>query len=220
MLIARNARALKRFGQQFQSRKIGKFYLAVVQHVPPPGVHRWQDHIRKVDDQARAELVGPDGGGRQAILDCLPVASQEDQTLLLIRLHTGRMHQIRIQAAARGFPILGDKLYGSQLSFPVNHSLSEDADLQSTFPSSNRLGLHALRLEFHHPKTAKLMSGTAALDQDWLRLGPALSEAVVKLAEHSRSQSTQAWSLQELNAGLRLTGDQHAYDTSSIDKPS
>lgn len=191
MLVARNQRALKRFGQQFQSRKIGKFYLAVVQGDVSGLPQRWEDHLRKVPAQPVAEIVTAEAeGARKAQLDVLAVAQHAHQSLLLVRLHTGRMHQIRIQAAHRGYPVLGDATYGSTDSFPIATSADET--------QAEGFALHALRLEFRHPQNGKQRSGTAPVPQAWQTLPEKLQDAAQSLLSKSQDEGDTPWRLSDL----------------------
>jgi 23S rRNA pseudouridine1911/1915/1917 synthase len=79
--------------------------------------------------------------GKPARTDVTPVAGEPRQDGLaegVCRLHTGRMHQIRVHAAMNGTPVLGDTKYGGDLARPSPH-----------------LGLHAWRLELDHPQTGE-----------------------------------------------------------------
>jgi 23S rRNA pseudouridine1911/1915/1917 synthase len=82
-------------------------------------------------------------------------------TWLEIELETGRMHQIRVQAASRGCPVLGDALYGAAGTFGP-----QTADLRE-----RRIALHGREIEFKHPMTGESIRVTAPLPEDWaLRL--------------------------------------------------
>lgn len=193
MLIARNARALKRFGQQFQSRKIGKFYLAIVEGQLDSGPQAWQDTVRKVENEPRAEAVHDPSQGRLATAEALQVATTPPFSLLLIRLHTGRMHQIRLQASLRGLPIVGDQLYGACHPFAEHEAPPGGA-------SNPAIALHALRLEFRHPQTARPMSGTAALPPNWQAFHGELASHAAQWVQLSRAQAAVQWQLNNLSA--------------------
>lgn len=169
MLIARNQRALKRFGQQFQSRKVIKHYLAVVEGVLAsasaacghqsdgsaaqerqrsatlPATQRWEDYVRKIPDLPRAEVVSSDAEGAKlaiALVDCLCRVAADGvatQSLLKVQLETGRMHQIRVQAAARGLPVVGDASYGATLPWRPTLALPQSAgsDADQTISSDD-----------------------------------------------------------------------------------
>ncbi|GIX00332.1 MAG: RNA pseudouridine synthase [Pirellulaceae bacterium] len=169
LLVARHQRALKRFCAQFQSRKIRKWYLAVVEGELPPGAPmRWIDYVRKLPGQPVAEIV-PDRAAehaREAVLEAHVLAAADGCSLLKIDLHTGRMHQIRIQAASRGWPVVGDQLYGAnRVLAPVATSADSDTAYREM-----RIALHAARLEFFHPTTAKKVHVVAPLPEYWHEL--------------------------------------------------
>ncbi|MEZ6138373.1 MAG: RluA family pseudouridine synthase [Pirellulaceae bacterium] len=158
MLIARNQRALAKFGQQFQSRKVRKFYVALVEGELPPGDHLWEDSIRKVTDEPRAEIVSFETpGAKVAQMRIRSLWNGQGRSVVLVELLTGRMHQIRLQAAARGFPVVDDLLYGNSDLCPEQRLASREA------PHA----LHAYSLEFHHPQSAKIISGQAPLPDHW-----------------------------------------------------
>jgi 23S rRNA pseudouridine1911/1915/1917 synthase len=81
--------------------------------------------------------------------------------LLRIKLETGRMHQIRLQAASRGHPIWGDRQYGSPFAFGPPE---EDCRLRW-------IALHAQRIEFEHTVSRQLVSVTAPLPDIWASVG-------------------------------------------------
>jgi len=80
---------------------------------------------------------------------------------LEIRLETGRTHQVRIQAASRGHPLLGDAQYGSKIPFGPQY---DDRRLRA-------IALHARVLEFKHPMTKEMVSITAPVDENWKEMG-------------------------------------------------
>lgn len=179
MLLARNQRALKRFGEQFHSRKVAKFYMGVVEGQMPPGRVTMSDHLRKIPDKPLAEIVTSDTeGAKLAQLNALPIVSHAGLTLVRIELLTGRMHQIRLQLASRGLPIVGDWSYGNSQTFgPLD-------------PEGWRqcLALHSLRLEFRHPQTAKFCAATAPLSEHW----QSLPEQILRAAEAQVQESQLA----------------------------
>ena len=184
LLIARNQRALARFGQQFQSRKVIKYYVAIVEGTLAPGVHVWDDYLRKVADQPRAEVVAAETvGAKLAQLRIEALASDEERTLALIQLLTGRMHQIRLQAAHRGHPIVGDRLYGSTNIITNQSTALSDVTERREEPHA----LHAFRLGFHHPQTAVAMSVEAPLPQFWnSEFPPPLLDRLPRLLEQAQ----------------------------------
>jgi RluA family pseudouridine synthase len=158
VVVARNQRSLRRLCDQFAARTIGKEYLVWVSGQPAMQ-GTWEDYLRKIPDQPKAELCDPDQEhAKPANLDFQVLTTRtrscdQVESLLKIRLGTGRMHQIRLQCASRGFPILGDRLYGSL-------SLWQQVGPSTSGPFREPpMALHAFRLTFHHPKTAECIIG-------------------------------------------------------------
>ncbi len=168
LLIARNQRALKRFGEQFQSRKVRKWYWVVVEGAAREGEQRWEDFVRKIPDRPQAEIVGADAAGAKlALATARCLHRQDGLSLLWVQIETGRMHQIRIQAASRGLPVLGDAAYGAKLPF-LNPFLA------TTSHDHPPVALHAFSIEFRHPQSAKVMRFNAPVARHWQTLPPEL----------------------------------------------
>lgn len=162
MVFAREVRAARRLARQFESRSVEKTYWALVSGRVSPEMSTWRDRLRKIPDQARAEVVAEDHPeGRPAVLDYRTLAQAEWGTWLEIRLETGRTHQIRVQAASRGHPVLGDEQYGSTVPLGPQH---EDW-------RSRAIALHARRLVFEHPMTRETVDVTAPVPAPWQELG-------------------------------------------------
>lgn len=184
LLIARNQRALKRLGAQFHHRHVHKFYVALVEGCFLGPSQIWRDSLRKIENQAQAEIVPSESpGAKLAELQIRPVVCVDNQSLVLIRLMTGRMHQIRLQLSSRGFPILGDALYGS-----VNE-----------FGEGMFHALHALRLEFRHPTSAIPISATAPFPSNWSLAPSEILAACDRLCGLSRQASSVNWELDSIN---------------------
>jgi 23S rRNA pseudouridine1911/1915/1917 synthase len=142
VVFCRNTKAAQRVAEQFQQHSVTKVYWALVEGVVADDAGEWRDFVRKVADQAKAEIVPPDAeGAREAITAYRVLRRDADATLLELTPKTGRMHQLRVQAAARGHPVVGDALYGSTRPF------GPPAEL----PRDRVIALHARRLAFTHP---------------------------------------------------------------------
>jgi 23S rRNA pseudouridine1911/1915/1917 synthase len=162
VVFARNTKAAQRLAEQFQNRQVRKLYWAIVEssvrgELPPPeGV--WEDYLLKVKEEARTERVAPGAvGARHAVLHFRRLREAADGALLEIEPQTGRMHQIRVQAAARGWPVRGDVAYGARLPF------GPPADL----PRDRIIALHARSLTFLHPIRYEPLTVTAPLPPTW-----------------------------------------------------
>ena len=118
ILFGKNARTTHRISRQFEERLIDKTYWAMVEGQLTEESGTWIDYMRKVPNQPIAEIVPPiNPDAREAVLHFTVLRRLTDCTLLEMRLETGRMHQIRLQASAHGHPILGDAMYGSERPF-------------------------------------------------------------------------------------------------------
>lgn len=115
LLVARSYAMLRSLNEAFAARdSITKEYLAWVEGTwPAEGPQRMEDKLAKRADATGYEKVRTgDGDAAAATVWCLQRHRQH--SLLLIRLHTGRTHQIRVQLASRGHPIAGDHKYGGK----------------------------------------------------------------------------------------------------------
>lgn len=158
LLIARNERSLKRFGAQFQSRKIHKGYVAWVEGTIEQEEGTWRDCVRKIPDRPVAEIAPQDqSDAKQAVLHFRCLRRQQGKSLLAIRLETGRMHQIRVQCASRGFSIVGDWCYGSPTRWGQPDARGEWSEL----------ALHARSIGFRHPNHAKPVQCLAPFPSRW-----------------------------------------------------
>ncbi len=157
LVVATKRKAARRLSEQFEGRLLRKVYWAYVSGYPGPE-GEWKDHVRKVPDEARAEVVPEDHPeGRYAALRYKTIFTSDVGSLLEIELETGRTHQIRLQAGSRGFPILGDGQYGSTVAFGPDH---EDERVR-------QIALHSRSLTFAHPKSYQIVSVTAPLPRTW-----------------------------------------------------
>jgi 23S rRNA pseudouridine1911/1915/1917 synthase len=158
VLFARNSKAAARLAKQFQQHKVTKVYWALVEGQVRPGEGVWEDWLRKVPDEARTEVVPPDvEGAKHAVLDYRVLHAGREESLLELRPRTGRMHQLRVQAAARGHPIRGDELYGAKSTF------GPPAEL----PRDRVIALHARGLTFLHPIRYEPLTVVAPLPEYW-----------------------------------------------------
>lgn len=162
MLFARNSKSAERLAEQFRDRKVQKTYWGIVEGKIEPAEGEWEDWLRKIQDEARAEIAEPHAdGAKHAVLRYRILQSGESGTLVEFRPTTGRMHQIRVQAASRGHTLLGDALYGSTLPFGPAVEL----------PRDRIIALHARSLILHHPLSYEALTLTAPLPAPWLDLG-------------------------------------------------
>jgi 23S rRNA pseudouridine1911/1915/1917 synthase len=158
IVFAKTLKAAQKLSLQFERRFVKKTYWALVEGRVQPEQGTWTDHLKKIEGEPRT-IVGlsDDPGARIAVLHYRVIQSFADRTLLEIELETGRTHQIRVQCASRGHPLIGDEMYGSEYRFGP--------------PSEDRrerlIALHARALQFRHPTTKQDLTFTATLPDYW-----------------------------------------------------
>jgi 23S rRNA pseudouridine1911/1915/1917 synthase len=162
VVFARNTKAARRLAEQFRERTVRKVYWAAVEGQVRPDQGVWEDWVLKVAEEARTERTTPDTpGARHAVLGYRTLKAGPDWTLLELEPETGRMHQIRVQAAWRGWAVFGDVLYGSRRPF------GPPAEL----PRDRVIALHARSLTFLHPIRYEPIKVTAPLPETWREFG-------------------------------------------------
>ena len=118
MVYARAKTAAAALSKAIQEGNMVKEYVALV-HGTPPESGDWEDLLWKDSKKNKVFVVKRMRGGvKQARLEFVRLTEGTD-SLVRIRLHTGRSHQIRVQFASRGFPLVGDHKYGARDSSPA-----------------------------------------------------------------------------------------------------
>jgi len=193
LLFAGTPRAARQLSRQFERRQVHKKYLAIVAGGEAAhdtadelvralsqdhgrdgegslGAVTWRDMVEKIPDEARARIV-PAGvsGGREAVtLVRLRGHMPPDRLLLELSPVTGRMHQLRLQAAARGLPVVGDDLYGmADAAWMGAVRQGTDSGLASEDPRTQPIALHASRITYTDPDTGDEATVEAELPGYW-----------------------------------------------------
>jgi 23S rRNA pseudouridine1911/1915/1917 synthase len=172
ILFAKTVRAARKIGQQLERRKVRKIYWCCVSGEVTPSEGTCTDLMWKIHGQARAIIVDESHPGAQsAMLHYKTIGrhsagaggneSAPGGSWLEITLETGRTHQIRVQAASRGYAVLGDAHYGSTIPFGTQF---EDERLRP-------IALHARELGFRHPESRADILVTAPVPKAWHSLG-------------------------------------------------
>ena len=158
IIFAKTRRAARQISRQFERRQIRKSYWACVESVVEPPAGTWTDYLWKVHGQPRTQVVeSTHAHGQQAILHYQTIGSHRYGSWLEVELETGRTHQVRVQAASRGYPIVGDAHYGSTIPFGPH---VDDERLRP-------IALHARALTFVHPTTRVEIMLEAPLSEVW-----------------------------------------------------
>lgn len=163
VVFAKNSKAAARLAEQFRERTVSKMYLAITDRIPSPRQGRLTDWLLKDAVAAHVTVVAPGTAeAKEAVLDYEVLAVRDGRALVEIELHTGRMHQIRVQLASRGWPVAGDRQYGATLS-------PDEAAVHN--PQSSAIALHAFRLGLYHPIRYEPLWIEAPLPEHWSSYG-------------------------------------------------
>ena len=129
VLFARTSKALSRLQEMMRERKIIKTYHARIEGSPPDSQGTLKHTL--VHDDFRARI---DPSGKEAILHYRLL----HDNLLEITLETGRYHQIRVQLAAIGCPIVGDKKYGAKTGYKADTIALSHVKMELTHPVTHQ----------------------------------------------------------------------------------
>lgn len=128
MVFARTSKAAGRLSKMFRDNEVEKRYLAIINGILS-GKGEFNDYLLK--EENGNTIVS--SKGKLSKLEYEVIKNYEDKSLVKIKLYTGRHHQIRVQFASRGYPLIGDKRYSNS--------------------NSNELRLFSYYLKFIHPVT-------------------------------------------------------------------
>jgi 23S rRNA pseudouridine1911/1915/1917 synthase len=136
LVFSKNADAYKALKSQFFRHSVTRIYHALVQGVPQPPRGRIESRLVELPT-GKVQRTRDSAKGQQAITDYEVISSAAGKSLVRLRLHTGRKHQIRAHMAQLNHPIIGDRVYNP------------------SSPPSRGLLLAATHLGFNHPRTDK-----------------------------------------------------------------
>ncbi len=155
LLLARTSKAASRLATQFRSGTISKIYWAIIEGKPEPSEGDWEDVLEKDRTLNRVRRFdGPADPGQLARVHYRVLKCAGGLCKLELRPTTGRGHQLRVQLAGRGLPIVGDGKYGAAI-------VLEAVD------GHRRIALHARELVFTHPTRVEVISIVAPVPADW-----------------------------------------------------
>ena len=148
VLFAKNKKAAAALSEQFAEMRAVKTYIALVSKGIEPAQGTLTHRLER-SSPSKVKVVEDESEGKLATLDYKVIGELDNYAVLQVTPGSGRMHQIRAQLAAHGFPIKGDVKYGARRG---NRNRSID--------------LHALRLEVVHPTKGEKIVLEAAVPDD------------------------------------------------------
>ena len=140
MVFAKTSKGAARLHKEFLNKNVDKYYTALVEG-PDKINKKWvkiKSHLVRIKD-ITVVSEGKKKNSQEAVMNYISLFRDGRYSLILIKLETGRKHQIRAQLSAAGFPILGDRKYGSKTSM------------------GDSICLNAARLSFTHPTTREAL---------------------------------------------------------------
>jgi 23S rRNA pseudouridine1911/1915/1917 synthase len=153
VLLARTSKAAARLSAAFRDRQVRKEYLAVVEGEPDSPTGDLVHFLRHDERHRKVHVTTPQApDAQEARLRYETLGSRDGISLLKIELLTGRKHQIRVQLAKVGFPVMGDLKYGSRREFGPG------------------IALHSWRLVVEHPTRHEPVEVVAPVPKSWRKL--------------------------------------------------
>ncbi|MBF0384469.1 MAG: RluA family pseudouridine synthase [Candidatus Omnitrophica bacterium] len=149
ILVAKDNITHAKLAKQFERREIKKKYVALVEGKIEFDEGVIDEPIGMNPTQRDKKAVRYDEAAKEAVTYYKVLQRGRNVTLVSLLLKTGRTHQLRVHMSFIGYPILGDKKYGSKLSF-------------------SRLALHAQSIGFVHPATKKFIEFSSKTPPEFL----------------------------------------------------
>ena len=173
LVLAKSAGTLRALHELFrpgaEGKKLEKIYLALLQGRWRGGERVLQHQLETVRSNGAMKRSEISNRGREAVSVFRPIERFSDSTLMQVALRPGRLHQIRAHASAVGYPVAGDRLYGDKVK---NLSLRK-LGLRRQF-------LHALRLQFEHPRSGHSIMIEAPLPEELEKVLEKLRQTAVR----------------------------------------
>ena len=174
MVIALNRESQRDLSQQFKDRSTSKIYIALVKGYFDKRRGRITDNLIR-DPKDRKKFITCDKDkGKTADTSYLVLRQYRGYALVRINIHTGRTHQIRVHLKSINHPILGDPIY---------------SNIDKKFKDAS-LMLHALQLDFKHPKTNDKMRFRAAMPNRFKDIINSLETFVLDKGQESKYYET------------------------------
>ncbi len=147
MVFARTSKAASRLSESIRTHSFNKVYMAVTDGIPEKDEAVLTDWLEK-NSKTNMVHVTDSAHGKKAVLSYRIIARNDRHALVEIHLETGRPHQIRVQFASRGTPLVNDQRYNKKAV-------------------RGQIALWAYQLEFPHPVTKQTVHVESPYPQTW-----------------------------------------------------
>lgn len=148
LVFAKNAFAREQLKEQFAAHTVDRVYIALVEGQMDPEEGTYRSFLKERRD-LKMVSVDEQPDAKYAVTHYRTLSTNGRYSLLEVQLETGRKNQIRAHLSEGGHPVVGDRMYGSEIN-PIG-----------------RLGLHAKLLGFDHPVTRKHLVFTAPIPKSF-----------------------------------------------------
>jgi len=141
MVFAKTSKAASRLSDVIRRNELDRNYLDIVRDNPRKKESKLEHYLYKDTKKNKVHAVAAHHKqAKKAILEYKTIGNEEQLSLLSIKLHTGRAHQIRVQLATMGYPLYGDQKYGQHVN-----------------QLGQQIALWAHTLSFPHPTKKEVM---------------------------------------------------------------
>ncbi|WP_062349962.1 RluA family pseudouridine synthase [Bacillus kwashiorkori] len=153
MVFAKTSKAASRLSEKIRTGEFERKYLAIVRGRPPQEQGTLKHYLVKNHNKNKVFVVSKkDKKAKIAILEYETIQHYEKLSLVSVRLHTGRSHQIRVQFASSGCPLYGDQKYGENINKP-----------------GEQIALWSHSIKFEHPTKKEIIEikSTPPINYPW-----------------------------------------------------
>ena len=176
VIVTKRSQIFTALQRAMAARRVDKDYLAIVRGKPTP-MRGTINLALDRDPWDRRRITVTDRGGQPSATRYERLSTAGGYSIVRCRLITGRTHQIRVHLSAKGWPIVGDAVYG-----PVRLGNVSGEALPRSGPAFGRQALHSWRIAFVHPKSEREIVIEAPLPADMKELAASLGLPAVGLS--------------------------------------
>lgn len=163
LVVAKTDHAFSFLKEQFTTRSISRKYYAFVWGIPNPPQGSIETYISRHPIHRQKMAVSREKKGKHALTHykTIKTFANNKVSLLACHLETGRTHQIRVHLSHKGYPLIGDPVYGHKKAPKMSNA---------TIDTFSRQALHAFSLQLIHPQTQEAMTFEAPIPEDLQKL--------------------------------------------------